>query len=629
MDVSNLQKSPHIGHSGDSDEKYMSGLSTILVATIQETKDRISQIEYIFCSQLYPIFQKNTKCIQKLCAEARKAVECEWQEKESQLRLQMKEVYHEKEQAIEDCKSLEAEKSKFLKRVLQLEEQLMQKSKEVDEGMELHGKLLQLLESKESMIRSKEKQQKEDEERINFLLAKLDSFEKKICALEAELHERNEEISKEKVFQAELLRQIELQALKSEERLHNDKTEKKQLAVQLEHMKASLDILKEDLRQKTSEVEEAKKLQECLVEQIKLHETELTKKDHQVSEHEQDRKLLLLRLNDLEHKIEELQENPGKQESSEFCTNLLQQIESKTSELSSEKQKNIDLLAAYKRLKSQYNYLLEKSGLTEENMLPRRIKMEDESDPSSNHHRNINSPELRNQIPVSNMVGEISKINKEFNSGEENSTDERAARLTKTSDSHSSRSHNCPAAQKYTTDAKSGQPSAVKRHASNWRHTRSFQGPGGPDPHDDFLDTPYENIRGNLENSIKERVHDFPAPVAKEMNCDSSDDETQDMGAEPSPKKQQLQVPRPDPRGFKYVEPVRKKTERENLKGVECKQCKKFYDAVLPDGRDRDAEGSKGKIRCEHHDGVSRHRYRYVPASTPEGFWNIGFDSEI
>lgn len=31
---------------------------------------------------------------------------------------------------------------------------------------------------------------------------------------------------------------------------------------------------------------------------------------------------------------------------------------------------------------------------------------------------------------------------------------------------------------------------------------------------------------------------------------------------------------------------------------------------------------------CEHHDGVSRHKYRYVPPMTLVGFWNFEFDSE-
>ena len=72
---------------------------------------------------------------------------------------------------------------------------------------------------------------------------------------------------------------------------------------------------------------------------------------------------------------------------------------------------------------------------------------------------------------------------------------------------------------------------------------------------------------------------------------------------------------------------MRKKADRENLKGVECKQCKKFYDAVLPGGHANGDGAGSTSLRCEHHDGVSRHRYRYAPPLTPEGFWNIGFES--
>lgn len=81
-----------------------------------------------------------------------------------------------------------------------------------------------------------------------------------------------------------------------------------------------------------------------------------------------------------------------------------------------------------------------------------------------------------------------------------------------------------------------------------------------------------------------------------------------------------------DPSGkppFKFVESVRKKTERENLQGAACKLCKKFYDAVL----DGNAEGA-AEFRCNHLE-QSRHRFRDLPPATPEGFWNIGFDSEF
>ena len=74
---------------------------------------------------------------------------------------------------------------------------------------------------------------------------------------------------------------------------------------------------------------------------------------------------------------------------------------------------------------------------------------------------------------------------------------------------------------------------------------------------------------------------------------------------------------------FKFVEPVRKKAERENLQATECKLCKKFYDAVTRG----DANGA-AQSRCIHVD-KSRHRFRDLPPATPDGFWNIGFDSDF
>ncbi|TKY68167.1 gamma response 1 [Spatholobus suberectus] len=58
------------------DEKLFSGLSTILVASIQEAKDRISQIEYVFCSQLYPDFQSKRRRIEQLEREAHETWRC-------------------------------------------------------------------------------------------------------------------------------------------------------------------------------------------------------------------------------------------------------------------------------------------------------------------------------------------------------------------------------------------------------------------------------------------------------------------------------------------------------------------------------------------------------------------------
>jgi splicing factor 4 len=175
---------------------------------------------------------------------------------------------------------------------------------------------------------------------------------------------------------------------------------------------------------------------------------------------------------------------------------------------------------------------------------------------------------------------------------------------------------------------KSAQIIGTKRPASSWIDTRSHQGKDGPDPHDDFLDTPLEKLRADLDKTMEEEVQDLHIVLQNDKNMDpsSSDDETQDINLDRNLRKQQMPVTIGGKRGFKYVEPVRKKAERQNLKGVECKQCKKFYDAVLPNNG---GDGNKQNVRCEHHDGVSRHRYKYVPPMTPEGFWNIGFESEM
>jgi len=174
----------------------------------------------------------------------------------------------------------------------------------------------------------------------------------------------------------------------------------------------------------------------------------------------------------------------------------------------------------------------------------------------------------------------------------------------------------------------------------NWRETRARKEPGVADPHDDFLNTPLEAVKNTIRNpATPEEAQALAASPPQDMEFNNSDDETQDMNIAtqalrnipnmPVPKQQNTISVQPPKKDFKYRESVRKKADRENLKGIECRQCKKFYDAVLPDGRGNGDGGGSTSLRCEHHDGVSRHRYRYAPPLTPEGFWNIGFESEM
>eukprot|EP01018_Ginkgo_biloba_P032913 Gb_33421 [translate_table: standard] len=244
--------------------------------------------------------------------------------------------------------------------------------------------------------------------------------------------------------------------------------------------------------------------------------------------------------------------------------------------------------------------------------------------------------------------------------------------------------------QKRPLDGKFEPSNLLRRKNSLWRETRLRQEPGmGVDPHDDFLDTPMEIVLQSLkqklevsadepeqkfskaeeklfaQNEVQDRQ--FPQQTDVILDSDISDDNDETQATDPEcaqktlparhadqtsnnvhcevmksenlklvasnksslnsydkPKEQNHRFMQDGDSGYKYIEPVRKKADREALKGVECKQCKKFYDAVLAE----DAEGVS-TIRCEHHDEVSRHRYRYVPPATPEGFWNIGFDSDL
>ncbi|XP_025891256.1 DNA endonuclease RBBP8 [Nothoprocta perdicaria] len=66
---------------------------------------------------------------------------------------------------------------------------------------------------------------------------------------------------------------------------------------------------------------------------------------------------------------------------------------------------------------------------------------------------------------------------------------------------------------------------------------------------------------------------------------------------------------------FPHIEVIRKKEERRKLLGHTCKECEVYY-ADIP------AEEREKKLAF-----CSRHRFRYIPPSTPENFWEVGFPS--
>ena len=112
-----LQNSPKQGYRAyredENIEKCVLGLGTTLVATIEEAKDRISQIERIFCSQTFPTFQLKSANLQNFFPEGKKARENASKEKENDLILPIERLQREKQQALEENQSLKLERGTY------------------------------------------------------------------------------------------------------------------------------------------------------------------------------------------------------------------------------------------------------------------------------------------------------------------------------------------------------------------------------------------------------------------------------------------------------------------------------------------------------------------------------------
>ncbi|OAY86047.1 Protein gamma response 1, partial [Ananas comosus] len=463
------------------DFKYICGLSTILVATIQEVKDHVSQIEFIFCSQLFPNFQSKSKLLQTMLADAKRAADEEWRKKEADLLNQIEELL--------------IEKKHFKEQIQQLNNSL-------------------------------------EENKINLV---------------------------------------------SNEHLANKiETEKKQLLEKLECLMGNEEIVKElkkQLEEKSNEVAQGKELLQRLLKQIEL-------KDQSMLAEQRKRRDLVEDFNTLK-------------------TN-------------------------YKQLKSQYNFLLGKIGNTRVNMycleragearnMPRpHLNKRSLQDSDESDEQDIQPVSKQRELKIRALSHEKLEPDEDAGSAKVVTIDSRTNLSSSSIDLPPKHMHGKPKFEPLT---------GLKRADSCWRDTRGRQEPGALDPHDDFLDTPMEVLR-NL-NQRPQEAQALPVPPPQDMDFNNSDEETQDLNIAAVPKQPSISILGPANKSFKYVEPVRKKAERENLKGIECKQCRKFYDAVLPTGEGEDNGANTTGVRCEHHDGVSRHRYRYAPPMTPEGFWNI------
>ncbi|KAK1662340.1 hypothetical protein QYE76_050499 [Lolium multiflorum] len=543
------------------DFKYICGLSTILVATIQEVKDRVSQMEFIFCTQLFPHIQAKSKLLH--------ADDSSWRKREASLASQMEEL---------SCGKRRAED-----RLQQLETSLE----------EMKGRLADAVR----------------------LAAERDAEKKQLLG-----------------------------------RLEDLNHGKRSAEDRLQHLETSLEEMKADAVRSAAE-------------------------------HDAEKKRLLARLEEetkKEEVIRQLQREAAEmsREREAHQQLLLQQMESKDNDLALEKNKVNIVTDRYKDLKSQYNHLLAKldqnegpkssSGSPpskrklkdlqdrEKESVQLVSKTEDQKNASSSSAKAQQTPRATSGSPLSKRklkdahdtlkesIQLVSKTEDQKNTPNSSAKAQHTPRATSARSLFSNSrlslpSHPTNPPQKNAATTSKTDASSSFTRPSHWRETRARKEPGVVDPHDDFLDTPLEAVRNTIRNpTAREEALALAAPPPQDMDFNNSDDETQDINIAtrglnniPVPKQRSTISIHPPNKGFKYTEPVRKKADRENLKGVECKQCKKFYDAVLPDGRVNVNGTDSRSMRCEHHDGVSRHRYRYAPPSTPEGFWNIGFESEM
>ncbi|VAH73972.1 unnamed protein product [Triticum turgidum subsp. durum] len=538
------------------DFKYITGMSTILVATIQEVKDRVSQMEFIFCSQIFPHFQAKSKILHARLADstATREAEDEWRQKEAGLLSQLEELNRGKRRA-ED-------------RLLQLESSLE----------EMRGMLV----NADRLAAEHDAEKKQ-------LLGRLEEEMKKdevIHRLEREIGEKDAEMSRvrgrleEEMKKDEVIRRLEREI------------EEKAAAISRERGALEEEMKKDEV--------------------IRRLEREMGEKAAEISRER------------------------------EAHQRLLQQLELKDKDILLEQNKFNHATTQYKHLKSEHNYLLGKIAEMEGSKIDQnegsRIDLNEGSKSPVNRKASGSPPSKRKLKDLQDTKNEsIQVVSK--TEDQKNSPSSRAKAQNATSArSMFSNSRLClppHATNPPHKNAASTSKTEATRPSLHWRETRVRKEPGVVDPHDDFLDTPLEAVKNTIRNpTTREEALALAAPPPQDMDFNNSDDETQDINIVaqglnniPVPKQRSSISIHPPNKDFKYTEPVRKKADRANLKGVECKQCKKFYDAVLPDGR-VNGDGATS-MRCEHHDGVSRHRYRYAPPLTPEGFWNIGFESEM
>ena len=181
----------------------------------------------------------------------------------------------------------------------------LKKSKGVDEGMELRNRFDQLVREKDFAIVNKGKQLIEYEEKTKELLAKVNGLEQKVD----ELSGKDAKVVEGKKSAQTLIKENERLSSKFSndyQLLKEDKREIQLLMAKLELFKNKAGRPQEELQKKTHEIEEGRKVQAQLQQQIDWDNTEMLKNKQQLREYEKEKNLLIERMIGLKLRINEL-----------------------------------------------------------------------------------------------------------------------------------------------------------------------------------------------------------------------------------------------------------------------------------------------------------------------------------
>jgi chromosome segregation ATPase len=191
------------------DLKYICGLFTILVSTIQEIKDRVSQTEFILCTQLFPHIQAQSK--------ATKAAEDDWRKREAVLVSQLEDLSCGKrraegrllqlESSLEEMKGKLADAARLAAEHDAEKKQLLGRLKELDRLLRLESSFEEI---KEKLVDAVRLATEHDAEKKQFLVT-LEEMKKDevIRQLKSEIGDKAAEISREREAHQLLLHQME------------------------------------------------------------------------------------------------------------------------------------------------------------------------------------------------------------------------------------------------------------------------------------------------------------------------------------------------------------------------------------------------------------------------------------